>query len=458
MKVLADVRRGLMKGHKVPILAIAIGLSCLVHAALYTGAKNVPVHALRTGTGGNGGTLRVGLLGGGQVRDDSAALIQDLATTPAPVDAAPIDPPPPAAEEVPPPPQPLPPEVEKFPDRIGLFDGTGIGSHKADGAQPMKARTADNDQPFLSRDPRGPGRIGDPSPSAVPPGQNGAGGSGGGGVPQEDVVLTPAPQRPIPRFPDAEIGEFRPGPIETRIPTHKDGVATEADKIDESVTLRGPLTPARPGVDPDAQTSGPADGGVAEATGFTKPVRSSLNLPPPPPRQAAMSPPPAPLPLRVPPAVAAPLVPDPPAVVAKVVPNPVPQAGQGADGIPGPPVPAADAAQESESEVDPFSKIEAVVLRDGRVDPQFGREVKTVRPKIPIVGMVDAAMGARRVTLKVRVGADGKVTAVDVFKSSGSNEIDQPCLIAMYEWWFEPLRDKSGRPVPDTVLFTLNFR
>ena len=52
----------------------------------------------------------------------------------------------------------------------------------------------------------------------------------------------------------------------------------------------------------------------------------------------------------------------------------------------------------------------------------------------------------------------GKVTAVDVFKSSGSNEIDQPCLIAMYDWWFEPLRDKAGRPVPDTILFTINFR
>ena len=91
-------------------------------------------------------------------------------------------------------------------------------------------------------------------------------------------------------------------------------------------------------------------------------------------------------------------------------------------------------------------------------DPQFGREVKTVRPRIPIVGMIDAISGARRVTLKVRIGPDGKVQTVHVFKSSGSNEIDQPCLIAMYDWWFEPLKDKRGVPVPDTILFTLNFR
>jgi hypothetical protein len=28
----------------------------------------------------------------------------------------------------------------------------------------------------------------------------------------------------------------------------------------------------------------------------------------------------------------------------------------------------------------------------------------------------------------------------------------------MYEWWFEPLKDKSGKPIPDTLLFTIGFR
>ncbi len=72
--------------------------------------------------------------------------------------------------------------------------------------------------------------------------------------------------------------------------------------------------------------------------------------------------------------------------------------------------------------------------------------------------MIDAYSGARAVTLRVRIEPDGKVGSVNVFKSSGSNEIDQPCLVAMYEWWFEPLKDKRGVAVADTILFTLNFR
>jgi TonB family protein len=89
---------------------------------------------------------------------------------------------------------------------------------------------------------------------------------------------------------------------------------------------------------------------------------------------------------------------------------------------------------------------------------QFGRQVKTVRPKIPVSGMVDASLGARSVTLKVNVGVEGNVTAASIVKSSGSNDLDQPTLVAMYDWWFEPLKDKKGRPVPDVVFFTITFR
>ena len=448
-----------MQGRDLPILAIALGISGVCHLGLYGGARQIPVHALNPGEFRFGRSVGVKLLGDGTVKDDSADIIRDL--KPLPDVPAPVEPPepidPPKVE--PPPPKEMPkPDVEKFPDKVGVFDGTGIGSHKADGDKPMKAENADSDQPFLSRDPRGPGKIGDPSKSTMLPGQNGIGGPPGGALPQEPVVVQPAPPRPAPKMPDAEVGPFRPGPIEVKIPVREDGVDTQAEKIDEKVTERGPLTPARPGVDPNAVDPGPANGGVAEATDIAKPVRSTLDLTPPPPARAAMSPPPAPPLLRLPPAVAAPVVPEAPAI-ATIQPTP-PQEKQGLanTAVPGPATPAADAAQESESEVDPFSKIEAVVRQDGKVDPQFGREVKTVRPKIPIVGMIDAISGARRVTLKVRIGPDGKVQTVHVFKSSGSNEIDQPCLIAMYDWWFEPLKDKRGVPIPDTILFTLNFR
>ena len=62
------------------------------------------------------------------------------------------------------------------------------------------------------------------------------------------------------------------------------------------------------------------------------------------------------------------------------------------------------------------------------------------------------------VTFKLNISAEGNVTAVTVHKSSGSNEIDLPCLEAMYDWWIEPLKDKTGKPIPDTILFTIDFR
>jgi TonB family protein len=119
----------------------------------------------------------------------------------------------------------------------------------------------------------------------------------------------------------------------------------------------------------------------------------------------------------------------------------------------------ADPAQKSDSEVDAFSVLGSAEFRDGRVTVQSGRQVKTRRPKIRLAGMIDMVQGfTASVVLKVAVDATGKVTDVDVVRSSGSNEIDQPCRVAMYEWWFEPKKDARGRPVPDVFKFTISFR
>jgi TonB family protein len=72
--------------------------------------------------------------------------------------------------------------------------------------------------------------------------------------------------------------------------------------------------------------------------------------------------------------------------------------------------------------------------------------------------MIDAALGARSVTLKVHISDQGNVTAASIVKTSGSNDLDQPTLVAIYDWWFEPLKDKNGRPVPDVIYFTITFR
>ncbi|MDB5295985.1 MAG: Gram-negative bacterial TonB protein C-terminal [Phycisphaerales bacterium] len=462
-----------MHGRHVPIFAFAFAASLVVHAGLYTGTRQLHVGAA---DGGEPATPRervatVALLSPSAVRDDSAALLRDLPKDLAPPEPEAFPPEPPPKVEPPPP----KPDVEKFPDRIGKPDGEGIGTHAAQGEQTLKAPQADNDQPYLSRDPRGPTPLADPSRSTAPPGQNGNGGQGGTGRPEPEAVPTPAdpsPARPLPdppaippvappiappapRVDGAEVGTYRAGPVSPRVPTREDGAETPAATVDEATPARGPLAPERVG----------APGGrAADANALTMAVRPDGMFPAPPPRPAT-SPPPAPPPLRMPevPPTITPVPPDapPPSPVTAVMPPAAalkPSAASGRAGRPGPPTPAADPAQESESEVDAFSKIEAFIRRDGKVDPQFGREVKTVRPKMLPVSMIDAYMGARTVTLKVRIAPDGHVTSVAVHRSSGSNEVDQPCVVAMYDWWFEPLRNKSGKAVPDTVLFTLNFR
>jgi TonB family protein len=128
--------------------------------------------------------------------------------------------------------------------------------------------------------------------------------------------------------------------------------------------------------------------------------------------------------------------------------SPPPAAGSGADPAP-----------QSDSESDAFSVLGSAQFRGGRVMVRSGRQVKTRRPKIGLAGMVDLAEhSAVQVVLKVSVDATGKVTDVQVAKSSGSNEIDQPCRVAMYDWWFEPKKDAAGHALPDKFQFTISFR
>jgi TonB family protein len=142
-----------------------------------------------------------------------------------------------------------------------------------------------------------------------------------------------------------------------------------------------------------------------------------------------------------------------PPVVAAAPAPPAPPAPVSASGT------GADPAPMSDSEVDAFSVLGSAEFRGGKVSVQSGRQVKTRRPKIGLAGMVELAQHtAVRVVLKVAVDPTGKVTDVNVLRSSGSNEIDQPCRVAMYEWWFEPRKDAAGQPVPDVFQFTISFR
>jgi TonB family protein len=121
--------------------------------------------------------------------------------------------------------------------------------------------------------------------------------------------------------------------------------------------------------------------------------------------------------------------------------------------------PSGDPARMSDSESDPFSRLGTATFEDGALHIEFGRKVKTRKPKVLLAGQIDLlALRRASVVLKIDIDETGKVTAVRVVKSSGSNDIDQPTRVAVYDWWFEPKKSAAGQSIPDQVQFTINWR
>jgi TonB family protein len=135
-------------------------------------------------------------------------------------------------------------------------------------------------------------------------------------------------------------------------------------------------------------------------------------------------------------------------------------AGQsGSNGTHGAKEIAADPAPRSDSESDAFSTTGAVVFRTGHLDARFGRQVKTVRPRLNLAGQYDLwSLPSPSVVMKVRADETGRVRSVEIIKSSGSNEVDQPAKLAMYEWWFEPPKDPAGNPQPAEMTWTISWQ
>lgn len=123
------------------------------------------------------------------------------------------------------------------------------------------------------------------------------------------------------------------------------------------------------------------------------------------------------------------------------------------------PTPAADPLPESDSESDAFSDVGSVLVQSGRVDARFGRKVKTTRPRISLAGSLDLmSLDNPTVVMKVKTDTTGKVTSVSILRSSGSVDLDHPTELAMYDWWIEPPKDKSGHPLPDVMVWKIAFR
>ena len=119
---------------------------------------------------------------------------------------------------------------------------------------------------------------------------------------------------------------------------------------------------------------------------------------------------------------------------------------------------AADPAVMSPSESDAFSTLGGIEFRDGRIDSRLGRAFKSVRPQLGLAAQIDL-MGLTdpRIVLKLRIDATGKVVAVDVIHSTGSDSIDQPVKLVMYQWWFEPQKGPTGQAMAETIVFPISW-
>jgi TonB family protein len=299
--------------------------------------------------------------------------------------------------------------------KLGDAAGTGYASFAAEGLREQLARLADNDQAFLSLDPRGSGPGGD---SAA-----------------RQTDFTNIPTRPVAPAEARQATAAPPTPPNAPLfGVVSDNPAPKLVRDTRQVQAAPQLDPVRPEkartemtVDQSGSVKADApDDAPSQVSAIVPLVPTDAKTAPP--KPAAEPSPPAP--------------PQPPA--------PPTPAGQ--------PARSADPAPKSDSEVDPFSSIGSVEFREGNLAVRAGRKIKPRRPKLTLAGNVSVfQMQGARVVLAVSTDASGKVTNAEIVKSSGTVDIDQPTRVAMYDWWFEPKKDASGQPVPDRFMFEIVF-
>lgn len=304
------------------------------------------------------------------------------------------------------------PLAEESPLRLGEPDAAGTAIDTSPGEEPLLAPKGFQDQPFLSRDPVGPGKVGDePSESLMVPGDGSSG--------------TPAP--PVPPS-DATIGlpaeQTAMQPFEPPKPPE-----ALAAKMPNQDLITPPLSP-QPQPAPDS-----ADAGATEL-----PAQEAA-----PPEPAPRDPAPANDPVQSAPAPA-----PPPATGSPPTP-----ASSGAR--PGP-LTAADPAPKADSEIDPVSMVDSLNLRRGSTIARSGRKHRVTRPQLDLAAKADLfSLRAGSLVLGLRIDQTGNVSHVKIIRSSGSEALDQTCKVAAYNWWFEPLTDKTGRRIADEFPFVIVF-
>lgn len=335
-----------------------------------------------------------------------------------------------------PPPQPQRPEQRPAPpppmfdpmDQLGDTDGKSLAGATAatPGETPLRAPQANQEQADLSLDPAGPGDGGAAPGAAMamparPPGA-------------ATAVFEPEPPTPPLRLPQDQPAAERQ--FAARPPL-------EAAKENETEQAEPPSPPAEskliaivePGLEAkseDRQTPPRQERAVSQPPVSSEPIAEAT-----PPNDQDVTPrPPRPQPPRPP----QPRPPSPPVAAA-------------------PSAAAADPSPQAESESDAFSTEASADFASGKTVARFGRKHKIFRPKIEMAGYADMIQmrGSVIVVLKLHIDAAGNVEKVEILKSSGSINIDQPTLIAAYRWWFEPAKDSAGRPKKDVIRFTCRF-
>lgn len=119
---------------------------------------------------------------------------------------------------------------------------------------------------------------------------------------------------------------------------------------------------------------------------------------------------------------------------------------------------AGDPLPPSDSEVDPTSIEGTADISAGGIAARFGRKVRTVRPQLGVAGFVERGLsGSRQLRVELHVDPEGRVTDVRTLESTGLVELDLPVVRALYQWWIEPARDATGRPVPSISRWRINL-
>lgn len=118
-----------------------------------------------------------------------------------------------------------------------------------------------------------------------------------------------------------------------------------------------------------------------------------------------------------------------------------------------------DPSPQAESESDAFATTPSAEFSRGRTVARLGRKHKIIRPRLEMAGQADLMQLRPPVTIVLRLYLDptGNVEKVEIVKSSGSINLDQPTLQAAYRWWFEPAKDSNGQPKRDVFEFACRF-